>query len=355
MNYGPKDIFLERRTTNNTFEEAPLHVQPNSVVVSDANGNLAMVDTASFVSGTGSIAFAISSSVAVTSSFSFTASWSSVSLSSSYALNAVSASYAVSASFATNAETAYAINFVPDTTNSASWVSASAFITMAQTTSFVTASNVVGAVSTAITAYTADSISFVPNSATTSTQSLYSTQSIYATQSIFATQSVNAYSASWVSASAFITMAQTASYVTASNVVGQVIAALNADTASLATSISFIPSTATSASWVSASAHIINADTASYLNGIVAPCITVTSNYALSTADYTVSFSGSSPLSCSLPSATDNLGHVYNIKNKTSYNITVTGSQNIDGGSNQIITQWNNLTIQSDGIQWIIL
>ena len=74
MNYGPKDIFLERRTTNNTFEEFPLHVQPNSIVVSDPFGNLEMVDTSSFIAGSGSITFAISASVAATASYAITSS-----------------------------------------------------------------------------------------------------------------------------------------------------------------------------------------------------------------------------------------------------------------------------------------
>ena len=50
-----------------------------------------------------------------------------------------------------------------------------------------------------------------------------------------------------------------------SNVVGKVTSALNADTASLATAISFVPSAATSASWVSASVTITTAQTASYV------------------------------------------------------------------------------------------
>jgi|FAXJ01.1.fsa_nt_gi hypothetical protein len=74
MNYNSKDIFLERATTNGTFEEYALRAQPNSVVVSDANGNLSMVDTSSFMAGTGSITIAISASIADSASFAMTSS-----------------------------------------------------------------------------------------------------------------------------------------------------------------------------------------------------------------------------------------------------------------------------------------
>lgn len=92
MNYSTKDIFLARRTENQTFEEYQLHVQPNSMVVSDATGNLAMIDSSSFI-----------------------------------------ASYAVSASYAPNLYPQVAQVTVP----SASWVSASVFVTTAQTASYV--------------------------------------------------------------------------------------------------------------------------------------------------------------------------------------------------------------------------
>jgi hypothetical protein len=45
--YNLKDVFLERATATDTFEEYVLRAQPNSVVVTDAYGNLVMVDTAS--------------------------------------------------------------------------------------------------------------------------------------------------------------------------------------------------------------------------------------------------------------------------------------------------------------------
>lgn len=90
--------------------------------------------------------------------------------------------------------------------------------------------------------------------------------------------------------------------------------------------------------------------------GIIAGITTQTSNYALIATDYTVKFSGSFALSASLPSATTNMGIIYNIKNVSPFAVTVTGSQNIDNSNNgMIINQWSNLTIQSDGTQWIVL
>ena len=78
MNYNNKDIFLQRATANQTFEEYALRMQPNGVVVSDAAGNLAVVPS---------------------TEASPTSSWALLAISASAALNAVTASYAVSASY----------------------------------------------------------------------------------------------------------------------------------------------------------------------------------------------------------------------------------------------------------------
>ena len=89
-NYSNKDIFLQRRTSTGTFEEHPLVIQPNSVVITDTAGNLVMVNTASFISGTGSIEFAVSSSFSTTSSYAI-----NVPATASYSLMAESASYLI--------------------------------------------------------------------------------------------------------------------------------------------------------------------------------------------------------------------------------------------------------------------
>lgn len=48
MNYNQKDIFIERATNTGTFEEYALRAQPNSILMTDAYGNLVMVPTPAF-------------------------------------------------------------------------------------------------------------------------------------------------------------------------------------------------------------------------------------------------------------------------------------------------------------------
>ena len=157
-------------------------------------------------------------SSSISASYANTSSWAinainggtTLTTGSTYPITASWALESISSSFATIAATANAISFVPLTSTSASWVSASAKITTADTASYVLASSINGTVAS-------------------------STQALYATQSINATQSLTANSASWVSASAFITTAQTASYILGSNVSGNVTSASYAETASFLT------------------------------------------------------------------------------------------------------------------------
>ncbi len=102
--------------------------------------------------------------------FAVSSSWASQSLSSSYVAGANVNGAVALATLATTATTANAISFVPVAATSASWVSASAFITTAQTASYVLGSNVSGQVANASTAYSSN----------------------YATQSLFATSSISA-------------------------------------------------------------------------------------------------------------------------------------------------------------------
>jgi len=233
-----------------------------------------------------------------------------------------SASYSISSSFSTNTETAYAINFVPLTSNSASWVSSSAKITMADTASYIDAGNISNTYSASvssqiglkqntltntlytITASLATSASYSPvepaysSSISTVKQNTLIAGNTYTITSSWATTStainfvpLTSTSASWVSASAKITTADTASYILASNISNAYSASISSQiglkqdtlidgntyviTSSwsnntlTASSINFVPSTSTSASWVSASAKITTADTASLaLNSI---------------------------------------------------------------------------------------
>ena len=99
-NYNTKDVFIQRRTQTGTFEEHPLVVQPNSLIVTDPLNNLIMVDTSSFLAGTGSITQAISSS------------YSNYAVTSSYALNVpATASLALLAQTASHLDPASNIYF----------------------------------------------------------------------------------------------------------------------------------------------------------------------------------------------------------------------------------------------------
>jgi len=64
-----KDVFIQRKNTSGGFEEYALIVRPNSAIITDENNNLVSISTASLISGTGSIDFAVSSSYAVTASY----------------------------------------------------------------------------------------------------------------------------------------------------------------------------------------------------------------------------------------------------------------------------------------------
>ena len=163
------------------------------------------------------------------------------------------ASYAVSASHTLEADIADSISFVPQTVVSASWISASNFITLAQTSSYV------------LNAVSASYVSnlypqqFLPSAswASASLQAQYSTQSLYSTQSITASYvlasnidgNVIAYSASWASSSlsaSFATTATSAVSATSATSAGSATTAVSASWASSSLSASFA-TTATSA------------------------------------------------------------------------------------------------------------
>ena len=80
--------------------------------------------------------------------------------------------------------------------------------------------------------------------------------------------------------------------------------------------------------------------------------------YTVTTNDYTLNCI-SNTFTITLLTAAGNTGKVFNIKNSGSGVITIntTSSQTIDGGASGSITlaQYDNLTVQSDGTNWIIL
>ena len=90
---------------------------------------------------------AISASYSTSASYTLSASYSPVQISDG-------GNYNITSSWSTNSLTASSINFIPLTSNSASWVSASVKITTADTASYITSSNIVGIISSASYALT---------------------------------------------------------------------------------------------------------------------------------------------------------------------------------------------------------
>lgn len=91
--------------------------------------------------------------------------------------------------------------------------------------------------------------------------------------------------------------------------------------------------------------------------GINYPYVAKTSNYTLTSSDYTVN-AASGTFAFTLPTAVGNT-RIYNMKNSGAGTITIntTSSQTIDGLASGTITlaTGDNLTVQSNGANWIIL
>jgi hypothetical protein len=104
-----KDLVLVRRTSDNKeFEEYPLFVQPQSVLMTDPANNVICISACSL-----HVAFAVSASYSATSSFAWYALSSSYANSASYVISssyAYSASYAYTASYALEASSALFAN-----------------------------------------------------------------------------------------------------------------------------------------------------------------------------------------------------------------------------------------------------
>src|ERR1039458_7888394 len=219
---------------------------PGGSTFIDSGGNLQVVGTSDFGDVVTSNISIVANGGGITGSLLGTASY------------AITSSYSNTASYALKGGSS-----TQTTVLSASWVSASAFITNAQTASYISSSKIVGIITSA--SYALSSSYSSGGSAVTYTSSLWGTASwaqtasvalntstpyavSNATQSLFSTQSINAFSASWVSASVFVTTAQTASYIMSSNIKGNI--------------------TAFSASWVSQSLSSSYSLTASFaMNG----------------------------------------------------------------------------------------
>ena len=208
------------------------------------------------------------------------ASWASASISSSYALFTSTASGSISSSYAFYAATTTGSGII----GTLAFAYACNTASLARTASYITASNISGRVPTALTASNADtasyafqaansftavsasyapvtgeitnaqtasmalSINFVPSASLSASWASSSVSSSYAENAATASAITfvprAAVSASWVSASALITTAQTASFVTASNVRGVVASASYAYLAVSASSLTFVPNAA---------------------------------------------------------------------------------------------------------------
>lgn len=79
-------------------------------------------------------------------------------------------------------------------------------------------------------------------------------------------------------------------------------------------------------------------------------------DYTITSADYTIHFTAG-PFTAYLPTAVGIIGQIFNIKNTSGSNITVTpdGIETIDGAVSATITTGNSLTLQSTGAEWIII
>ena len=215
--------------------------------------------------------------------YSITSSWANDAITASYisSSNIFGSITALSSSWASSSiSSSYVPNLYPQviqtTVDSASWVSASVFITTAQTASYVSSSNVIGIITAFSSSWASASISasYVPNLypqtyqesgswASSSISSSYATSASYVPNLYPQVTQTTVDSASWVSASVFITTAQTASYITASNIFGTVTSSSYALSASWSPQPA-IPTSVPSSSWASSSISASYALTASF-------------------------------------------------------------------------------------------
>lgn len=133
--YNIKDIYLERATANQTFEEYPLRVRPDCFLVTDTTSSVSLMSTSSFTAsyakfaGTSSYAFtsSIELQIELSTSFASASISSSFSNSASFATRASQSTTSVTASFAFTAKTASlaTIAIHSDTSTSASYAPSS--------------------------------------------------------------------------------------------------------------------------------------------------------------------------------------------------------------------------------------
>ena len=81
-----------------------------------------------------------------------------------------------------------------------------------------------------------------------------------------------------------------------------------------------------------------------------------TANYTITTSDYQIECTANT-FTLTLPTAVSIAGRVYSIKNTGSGAITLEGdgTETIDGELNQTVNQWDNISVMSNGTNWIII
>jgi hypothetical protein len=92
--------------------------------------------------------------------------------------------------------------------------------------------------------------------------------------------------------------------------------------------------------------------------GLIHAYVAKTADYTLTETDYTVDFTANNCIA-TLLTAVGRTGQVFNIKNSGTGVVTIntTSSQTVDGNASGTLTlsQWENLTVQSNGANWIVL
>jgi hypothetical protein len=90
--------------------------------------------------------------------------------------------------------------------------------------------------------------------------------------------------------------------------------------------------------------------------GTTLPYVAKTATYTITDYDYTIDCTANT-FTVTLPTAVGITGRIYIIKNSGAGVITVDadGTETIDGGANvSLATQYDSVTVQSDGANWII-
>lgn len=264
-----KDLILIRRTSDNKeFEEYPLIVQPQSVLMTDPTNDIVMFNVCGLsVAFARSASYSESGSYAHTASFSFqnaTSSWAWFALSSSFAnsasytvssSNAISASWADTASFALEASAAYSAAFASDAVSASYAFSASYAESASYGTNFyaprVTSSYVSVSVAIQTNQLTASNILVRGIALGTASYALNANSAV---NSAFATTAGIATFAVSASTAFSATSSISASHANVADVVsGTVTNAIYAQTASYAYTSSYEMEVEISSSWASAS------------------------------------------------------------------------------------------------------